>query len=461
MDRNGPRLRAGPLLRRRGRVEVTDLDRLASALDRARVDADELELCEQRERLVSTRFAGSRILQSIVSEEVVVQARAATDGRVGAARGSPHDPSAIARLAGEAARTARTTLAPAHVGFATPAPLPATPDAFVAETAELRPGDHATMLAVAFVDAAARGLSCAGNLATMAHSLTVANSRGVRLTCRSTECRLSLLVGPAEATGYATFYGRAARELDLAALVARAAGGAALARDPIALPPGPYDVLLEPPAVAEVLEWLALTAFGGQAALEGTSFLDQPGRGLTSEHVSWSDAPDAPFDPEGTPRQPVSFVERGRAGRPCFDLRTAAHAGTRSTGHAPPLGRMATTGPIPLAVAMAPGEHPTEELVRRLDRGLIVTRFHYVNGLSDPRRAVQTGMTRDGLAWVEHGRVRGGARNLRFSEAMLDAFSRMEGHGRERQAVATHWIGGGAFLVPTVLIRGFCFTGTQ
>jgi predicted Zn-dependent protease len=440
---------------------VTELDRLASALDRARVQADELELCEEREQLVSTRFAGSRILQSIVSEDVVVQVRAATGGRVGTARGSAHEPGAIVRLARQAARTARTALAPSHVGFASPAPLPATPDAFVAETAELRPDDHATMLVAAFEDAAARGLPCAGNLATVARSLSVANSGGVRLSHRSTECKLSLLVGPGEATGYATFYGRSARELDLAALVARAAGGAALARDSIALPPGSYDVLLEPPAVVEVLEWLALTAFGGQAALEGTSFLDEPGRRLTSEHISWSDASDVPFDPEGTPRQPVSFVDCGRAGRPCFDLRTAARAGARSTGHAPPLARMAVTGPIPLAVSMAPGEHPRDELVRRLDRGLIVTRFHYVNGLSDPRRAVQTGMTRDGLAFVEHGRVRGGARNLRFGEAMLDAFARMEGHGRERQAVATHWIGGGAFLAPPVLIRGFCFTGTQ
>ena len=46
------------------------------------------------------------------------------------------------------------------------------------------------------------------------------------------------------------------------------------------------------------------------------------------QDVSWSDAPDNPFDLEGTPRQRVAFIENGRAGRPCFDLRTAARAGT-------------------------------------------------------------------------------------------------------------------------------------
>ena len=94
-----------------------------------------------------------------------------------------------------------------------------------------------------------------------------------------------------------------------------------------------------------------------------------------------------------------------------------------------------------------------------MDVSLAVTRFHYVNGLLDPRRALQTGMTRDGLFLIEQGRVTRGVRNLRWTESMLDAFARMDGATRERQAVGTSWTSAGAFIAPAVLLRGFHFTG--
>jgi predicted Zn-dependent protease len=88
-----------------------------------------------------------------------------------------------------------------------------------------------------------------------------------------------------------------------------------------------------------------------------------------------------------------------------------------------------------------------------------VTRFHYVNGLLDTRRATMTGMTRDGTFLIEGGRVGRAVTNLRFTESVLAALGRVGGVGRELQAVPTHWLMVGSYLCPALLLRGFTFTG--
>ena len=47
----------------------------------------------------------------------------------------------------------------------------------------------------------------------------------------------------------------------------------------------------------------------------------------------------------------------------------------------------------------------SEELVRGVARGLFVRRLHYVNGMLEPRRAVMTGLTRDGTFLIENGKL--------------------------------------------------------
>jgi len=98
-----------------------------------------------------------------------------------------------------------------------------------------------------------------------------------------------------------------------------------------------------------------------------------------------------------------------------------------------------------------------------MERGLLVTRLHYVNGLLDTRRAVMTGMTRDGTFLVEHGRRGRPVRNLRFTDSLLDALSpeRLAGIGDRLVPVATTWTSLGAILAPSLLLRRFRFTGTS
>ena len=113
---------------------------------------------------------------------------------------------------------------------------------------------------------------------------------------------------------------------------------------------------------------------------------------------------------------------------------------------------------MPLNLFLEAGEVPLAELPAQMDRGILITRLHYVNGLLDPKKALMTGMTRDGTFFVEGGRIAFPIKNLRFTEEILGAFSRIQAASRERQAIGAAWSEIGAAIVPALLIKGFSFT---
>jgi predicted Zn-dependent protease len=222
--------------------------------------------------------------------------------------------------------------------------------------------------------------------------------------------------------------------------------------------------------VVELLEWLSSIGFTSRSFEEETSFqYGRIGERVTGAAVTVADDPacrhgvgvPSPFDWEGVTRRPVTFLDEGVARGVVYDLRAAAVAGCASTGHAVGGGPFPEGTAAPAHVVLAPGDATREELLGRIERGLWVTRFHYVNGMLDPRRAVMTGLTRDGTFRVADGRVVGAVTNLRFTDSVLEAFARIGGIGRELRAVPTWWSELGAFVAPPVLVRGLVFTGRQ
>ena len=57
-------------------------------------------------------------------------------------------------------------------------------------------------------------------------------------------------------------------------------------------------------------------------------------------------------------------------------------------------------------------------MIKATPRGLLISRFWYVR-LVDPRTIVLTGLTRDGLWWIDKGRISHPVRNLRFNQSVL------------------------------------------
>jgi predicted Zn-dependent protease len=107
-------------------------------------------------------------------------------------------------------------------------------------------------------------------------------------------------------------------------------------------------------------------------------------------------------------------------------------------------------------MTLAPGEASRDDLIAGLERGLLVTRFHYTNPVH-PKLAIVTGMTRDGTFLVEGGRIVGPVRNLRYTQSYLEALAGTVAVGRERRTLKG-FLGGVA--VPALRIANWTFTGS-
>jgi predicted Zn-dependent protease len=265
-------------------------------------------------------------------------------------------------------------------------------------------------------------------------------------------------MAPDGGSGYAESAAVDVSAIDPAALGREAAAKAKATVGAVSVEPGDYPVVLEEYAVVDLLDMLGYLGFSALAVQEGRSFVEigkRVGSDLVSivddgEHLSG--LPMA-FDFEGVPKQRVELVEGGICRGVVYDAQTAAREGRRSTGHGLPAPN--SYGPFPINMLMAGGATGREELIAGLDRGLLVTRFHYTNPVH-PKLAIITGMTRDGTFLVEGGRIVGPVRNLRFTQSYLAALAGVTAVGKERKTLRG-FLGG--VVVPALRIEAFTFTG--
>jgi PmbA protein len=204
---------------------------------------------------------------------------------------------------------------------------------------------------------------------------------------------------------------------------------------------------------------LGYLGFSAQAVQEDRSFAE-PGKRIGSDLVTITDDGFDPaglpmaFDYEGVAKQRVPLVDAGICRQVVYDAQTAARDRVESTGHGLPAPN--TWGPFPLNMVMTAGTATRDDLVAGMDRGLLVTRFHYTNPVH-PKLAIVTGMTRDGTFLVEDGKIVAPVRNLRYTQSYLDALAGISAVTAERRTLRGNL---GAVVVPAVRIDGWTFTGT-
>ena len=290
-------------------------------------------------------------------------------------------------------------------------------------------------------------------------ALAVANTKGIAVSERRTSSQLlTVTMGPDKGTGYAEQCHVDATAIDAHTIGHEAAELARASINPVELPPGDYPVVLTPYAVVDVLDMLGYLGFTALAVQEDRSFYER-GKRVGSPLVSIADDSRDPaglpvgFDAEGVPKQRLNLLAAGVCCDLPYDAQTAARAGRRSTGHGLPAPN--PYGPFPTNMVMAAGDQSIDELVGGMERGLLVTRFHYTNPVHQ-KKVIITGMTRDGTFLVEGGRIVGPVRNLRFTESYLDVLAGVAAVGRDRRCVRGFL---GASVVPAVRVSSFEFTG--
>ncbi|HET9392364.1 MAG TPA: TldD/PmbA family protein [Candidatus Rubrimentiphilum sp.] len=424
--------------------------------------ADHTEVTVATEDADLTRFTHEEIHQNVARSDAGLSVRAILGKRTGTASTNVLDEESLRATVDRAIAIA--TLAPEDPDLA---PLPSggpttTPQgAFVKATADASPQLRAGMADAIFKVAESHKFWCAGFVRTQSAGYTIANSSGARASFDGTDSGINVKMTAADSTGYGQEYSPDATTLDAHAVASTAAGKAKNSAQPRAVDPGEWTVIMEPAAFGEFFAYLA-QHFSAQSYDEGSSFLsDGLDKNYFGEHVSITDdysnplAPSMPFDFEGQPKQRVKLVEAGVAKSIVTDSYWAKKLGRENTGHALPAPN--PYGPQAIDLVVSPGSKSTAQLIAETKRGLLISRFWYIRTV-DQKKAIVTGMTRDGTFLIENGKVTSGVRNMRFNQSIITALGKCE-FSNTQQRTGDYWF---SLVVPAAKIESFTFSsGTQ
>lgn len=405
----------------------------------------------------NTRFAANQASTVGDAVNVTVQVRSAFGSRSGSASTNILTDEGLRHAVESSEQTAR--LAPED-REAMPELEPQTyrdVPAFFDSTAQLDPGRRAEAALAVLEPSRRAGLIAAGFLTMRAGSGAVANNRGLFGYHRSTAWAYTTTVRTDDGTGSGWAGGAHndwsrgnARELATTA-IQKALGS----RNPVAIEPGRYTVILEPTAAANLIQLMA-GAMNARSADEGRSFFAKRGGGnkigeqvvdprVTIFSDPWDpDLLTSPFGGDGQPAQRVVWIENGMLRNLNYDRFWAQRQNVQPTGG---FGGLKMTG----------GEGSLQDLIAGTERGVLVTRFWYIRGL-DPRTVLFTGLTRDGTFLIESGRITRAVKNLRFNESPVNMLANLEAMGRPvRVSASESGDIGQAVVVPPIKTREFNF----
>ncbi len=333
-------------------------------------------------------------------------------------------------------------------------------DAYFESTAHLTASDRARA-ALTALDPARRtpGVTAAGFIVTAARATLTANSTGLSAFHRDSTANYTLTVRTADGTGsgWAGADNKDWSAIDFHAVATRAIDKARASRNPAAIEPGRYTVILEPQAVGDLVQLLSI-ALPARLADEGRSAFAKPGGGnKVGEKISdaritlFSDPTDpqlraTPFDLEGYPLPRQVWIENGILKELAYTRYWAHKQGKPFRGNP-----FAGSAPIKLAG----GDTSIDDMIKNTERGVLVTRFWYLR-LVDPRTVLFTGLTRDGTFLVEHGAVTKSIKNFRFNDSPLFLLANVEALGPAVRLAGTEV--GGDVVMPPVKAHDFNFT---
>jgi predicted Zn-dependent protease len=230
-------------------------------------------------------------------------------------------------------------------------------------------------------------------------------------------------------------------------------------RNPVAIEPGRYTAILEPQAVYELVSPLVAQALDRRLAERGLGpFADplHPGDTLIGQPVvdprltlsSDPMDPDCgflPFDPSGEPYQAVNWIERGVLSALAYN-RSYAQRQLGKDAALPNSRAFRLRGDVSSTSTI-------DDMVANTTRGLLITRFSQVQIL-DLQSMLCTGLTRDGLWLVEHGKISKPVKNFRFTESPLFILNKVEQIGRPERVFSP----GEPAVVAPMTVSDFSFT---
>ncbi len=412
----------------------------------------------------NTRFAGGEITTSGETNDTTVTVVSTIGKRRASASTNVLEDASLRRTVDLAERLAKLSPEDPEIMPDLPIQTYAPVQGFIEATAALAGESRATAAKRVIESASGAGrpagdVFVAGYLEANASARAIASTSGLFAYHRSTDASLSTTVRTPDGTGsgWASAGARNWGAIDPAALGARAAQKAVASRNPTAIEPGKYTVVLEPQAVADLIPQLG-GAFNARSADEGRSPFSKKGGGtkigekIADARVTiYSDPTDAdllasPFDGEGLPVQRRVWIENGVLKNLTYSRYWAQKSGVQPTGGGGGFGG----GGFPGGIKMVGGTKSLDELIAGTQRGILVTHFFYIRSL-DQRTVMLTGLTRDGTFLIENGKVTKSLKNFRWNESPLFMLNKIEEIGRAEPTAAGQ-------VMPALRVKDFDFT---
>ncbi len=167
------------------------------------------------------------------------------------------------------------------------------------------------------------------------------------------------------------------------------------------------QVILTPSALTNIILHPLLAMIKGDAVVNGMSPLkDKLGEMIASSLLTIVDDPtlssgysSQSFDREGVPSARLPLISEGKLKSFIYDHKTALKANTTSTGHS--VGDNQNMRLNNTNVVINPGDTPLVEMIKRMDKGIIINRF---SGNAEPISGDFSGVVKGGF-YVENGQI--------------------------------------------------------
>jgi predicted Zn-dependent protease len=298
-------------------------------------------------------------------------------------------------------------------------------------------------------------LTAAGYLVVSTNSNAIGNKEKLFAYHKNTNANYTLTVRTTDGTGS----GWAGAEhpdwtkLDVNAVSARAIDKARLSRNPVAIEPGRYTVILEPQAVGDLVQLIGFYA-DARSSDEGRSPFTKQGGGnkigekIVDPRISISADPfdpmilSQPWDGDGLPLGKQVFIDKGVLTELYYSRFWAKKMSKQPTG-------------APTSFIMSGGTTSLDDMIKSTPRGILVTRLWYLREV-DPRTILYTGLTLDGTFLIENGKISKAIKNFRFNDSPLFMLNNLEAIGPAVRLAGTE--AGGAVVVPPIKVKDFNFT---
>lgn len=416
-----------------------------------------------------TRFANSQIHQNVAWQDLGISVRVVdrdlttAGARIGVASGNSFHPYALKDVIKRASELVKLQKEdPYFKGLPQAQKIPEVK----IQINQVTPQQRANAVSTIINKSKSHNVVVSGSFDSAVTEIAVANSKGVWAYHISSSADIStILLGPTS-TGFAAQVGRSIENIDAEKVAQQALEKVLRGRKPSKVKPGEWDIILEPQAVNEMMTFFSWLGPNARIYHEQASYFSgKLGKKVVGKNINIVDDPldesafPMPFDFEGVPKRKLEIIKKGVLANLVYDSYHAAKYGGENTGHALPAPNV--WGPMPLHLTILPGERTLEQMIKKVKRGLLVTRLWYVRTLN-PRSLVLTGMTRDGTFLIENGEMVGGVKNMRFNQGIPEALNNIAQISSDTIPLSSFETELGINRMPALHIKGWKFTsGTE